>query len=201
MQEKFMVNTIKIDKINIKSYNKSIVNENHTQKEEDNMSIITTLTMKEKRELIMLMAKTLGVDMSVGEGATEMQTASETQTAPKVENKSLEQIVTDHIHDLGVPAHIKGYTFLRAGIMMTIGDPSILGAITKGLYPAVAKEFNSTPSRVERAIRHAIETSWIRCNPEIQKEMFGNTIDAEKGKPTNSEYIALLTDHIRMQHM
>lgn len=114
--------------------------------------------------------------------------------------KDLEQDVTNMIHEIGVPAHIKGYQYLREAIMMCVRDPGMLGSITKILYPTIAKKFQTTSSRVERAIRHAIEVAWSRGKMETLEAMFGYTIDIEKGKPTNSEFIALIADRIRLSY-
>lgn len=113
--------------------------------------------------------------------------------------KSLEEKITEIIHDVGVPAHIKGYQYLRESILMSIEDMDMLNSVTKVLYPEVAKKFQTTPSRVERAIRHAIEVAWSRGKVETIEEMFGYTVSQGKGKPTNSEFIALITDKIRME--
>jgi len=112
----------------------------------------------------------------------------------------LEQDVTDMIHEIGVPAHIKGYQYLREAIMMSVDDPGMISSITKILYPTIAKRFQTTPSRVERAIRHAIEVAWSRGRMETLDSMFGYTIDTGKGKPTNSEFIALIADKIRLSY-
>lgn len=112
--------------------------------------------------------------------------------------KDLEKDVTDMIHELGVPAHIKGYQYLREAIMMSVDDIEMLNAITKVLYPTIAKKFQTTPSRVERAIRHAIEVAWSRGKMETLDALFGYTINIGKGKPTNSEFIALIADRIRL---
>ena len=112
----------------------------------------------------------------------------------------LEKDVTDMIHEIGVPAHIKGYQYLREAIMMSVEDPEMLGSITKMLYPTIAKRYQTTPSRVERAIRHAIEVAWTRGKMETLDDLFGYTISTGKGKPTNSEFIALIADRIRLQY-
>lgn len=112
---------------------------------------------------------------------------------------SLEELVTDIIHEVGVPAHIKGYQFLRDAIIMSVLDMDMLNSVTKMLYPEVAKKHGTTPSRVERAIRHAIEVAWSRGKVDVLNEMFGYTIDVAKGKPTNSEFIALITDKILIE--
>jgi two-component system response regulator (stage 0 sporulation protein A) len=112
----------------------------------------------------------------------------------KVQNKedNLEAIVTNVIHEVGVPAHIKGYQYLRDGIIMVIEDIDVLNQVTKQLYPDLAKKHKTTPSRVERAIRHAIEVAWTRGQLETIENIFGYTIDSNKGKPTNSEFIAMI---------
>lgn len=112
--------------------------------------------------------------------------------------RDLEKDVTDMIHEIGVPAHIKGYQYLREAIMMSVEDMDMLNSITKILYPTIAKRFQTTPSRVERAIRHAIEVAWSRGRMETLEALFGYTINTGKGKPTNSEFIALLADKIRL---
>lgn len=111
----------------------------------------------------------------------------------------LEITVTNIIHEIGVPAHIKGYQYLRSSIMMAVEDMDILNSITKQLYPSIAKEYDTTPSRVERAIRHAIEVAWGRGKMDTIHELFGYTVSAGKGKPTNSEFIALIADKIRLE--
>ncbi len=113
--------------------------------------------------------------------------------------QDLEITVTDVIHQLGVPAHIKGYHYLRAAILASIDNPELLESITKMLYPTVAQKFNTTSSRVERAIRHAIEIAWDRGDLDILNAFFGYTVNTCKGKPTNSEFIALVTDKLRLQ--
>lgn len=126
--------------------------------------------------------------------------------APFKESKSvkpehdLEQDVTDMIHEIGVPAHIKGYQYLREAIMMAVEDIDMLNSITKVLYPTIAKKYQTTPSRVERAIRHAIEVAWSRGRMETLDALFSYTINTGKGKPTNSEFIALIADRIRLQY-
>ncbi|NLC67439.1 MAG: sporulation transcription factor Spo0A [Clostridiaceae bacterium] len=114
------------------------------------------------------------------------------------EKKDLEVEVTNIMHEIGVPAHIKGYQYLRDAIMMVVKDLEIINSITKQLYPAIAKEYNTTPSRVERAIRHAIEVAWNRGRVEAINSIFGYTINVGKGKPTNSEFIAMIADKLRI---
>ncbi len=113
---------------------------------------------------------------------------------------SLETRVTDMIHEIGIPAHIKGYHYLRDAIIMAVEDMDVLNAITKILYPTVAKNHQTTASRVERAIRHAIEVAWSRGKLDTLDELFGYTVSNGKGKPTNSEFIALIADTIRLEY-
>lgn len=113
--------------------------------------------------------------------------------------KSLEKVVTEIIHEIGIPAHIKGYQYLREAILLTIEDMDIINAVTKVLYPEVAKKFNTTPSRVERAIRHAIEVAWDRGDVEVLQKFFGYTVSNIKGKPTNSEFIAMIADKLNIE--
>jgi two-component system response regulator (stage 0 sporulation protein A) len=113
--------------------------------------------------------------------------------------ENLEALVTNIIHEVGVPAHIKGYQYLREAIMMVVNDIDVINQITKSLYPKIATKFNTTPSRVERAIRHAIEVAWGRGQQEAVESIFGYTISASKGKPTNSEFIAMIADKLRLE--
>lgn len=115
------------------------------------------------------------------------------------DNVSLEEAVTEIIHEIGVPAHIKGYQYLREAIILTINDMDVINAVTKVLYPAVAKKFNTVPSRVERAIRHAIEVAWDRGDIETLQKFFGYTVSNIKGKPTNSEFIAMIADCLSLR--
>ncbi len=115
-------------------------------------------------------------------------------------DRMLESEITEIIHEIGVPAHIKGYQYLRRAIMLSVRDMEMLNSVTKLLYPEVARCYKTTPSRVERAIRHAIEVAWSRGKTDTINHMFGYTINAGKGKPTNSEFIALITDRIRLEH-
>lgn len=122
-----------------------------------------------------------------------------TSNKPAVTEKNLEAQITRIIHEIGIPAHIKGYLYLREAIYMVIEDMDYLGAITKELYPKIAERFNTTPSRVERAIRHAIEVAWTRGKVDTINKLFGYTISNNKGKPTNSEFIALIADKLRLE--
>ena len=112
---------------------------------------------------------------------------------------ALEGSVTAIIHEIGVPAHIKGYQYLREAIMLAVADMDVINAVTKVLYPEVAKRFGTTPSRVERAIRHAIEVAWDRGDLETLQKYFGYTVNSAKGKPTNSEFIAMIADRLSLQ--
>ncbi len=117
----------------------------------------------------------------------------------RVDKTSIESMVTGIIHEIGVPAHIKGYQYLREAIIIAVNDMDVINAITKVLYPQVAKTFNTTPSRVERAIRHAIEVAWDRGDLDTLQRFFGYTVSNTKGKPTNSEFIALIADKLQLQ--
>ena len=120
--------------------------------------------------------------------------------APRRPDKtSIEAMVTSIIHEIGVPAHIKGYQYLREAIIIAVNDMDVINAITKVLYPQVAKTFQTTPSRVERAIRHAIEVAWDRGDLDTLQRFFGYTVSNTKGKPTNSEFIALIADKLQLQ--
>lgn len=111
---------------------------------------------------------------------------------------SLEILVTNILHEIGVPAHIKGYHYLRESILLAIREPEVISSITKMLYPTVAKKFSTTSSRVERAIRHAIEVAWDRGDIDVLNSYFGFTIHNERGKPTNSEFVAMIADKLRL---
>ena len=115
------------------------------------------------------------------------------------EVENLEALVTNIIHEIGVPADIKGYQYLREAIMMVVNDIDIINQITKQLYPDIARKFKTTPSRVERAIRHAIEVAWGRGQTDVVESIFGYTVSAAKGKPTNSEFIAMIADKLRLE--
>lgn len=117
----------------------------------------------------------------------------------KKAEENLEALVTNIIHEVGVPAHIKGYQYLREAIMMVVNNIDIINQITKQLYPDIAVKYHTTPSRVERAIRHAIEVAWTRGQTETVDNIFGYTISAAKGKPTNSEFIAMIADKLRLE--
>ena len=120
-------------------------------------------------------------------------------TLRRPSQSSIEAMVTNIIHEIGVPAHIKGYQYLREAIIIAVNDMDVINAITKVLYPQVAKTFQTTPSRVERAIRHAIEVAWDRGDLDTLQRFFGYTVSNTKGKPTNSEFIALIADKLQLQ--
>lgn len=115
-----------------------------------------------------------------------------------VSDNQLEIMVTDIIHKVGIPAHIKGYSYLRDAIILSVNDAEMINSVTKLLYPTIAKRFCTTPSRVERAIRHAIEVAWDRGDTSVLESYFGYTIQYQRGKPTNSEFIAMMADNLRL---
>lgn len=157
-----------------------------TQKEKESKK-------KELRELI----KDLGIS---GEDLVDLLLDSKDATAESQgEPIDLTARITDAFREIGVPAHIKGFAYTRRAIEMVVHEPELMHAVTKRLYPSIAKEFKTTQSRVERAIRHAIEVAWSRGNVDILSEYFGYTIDIDRGKPTNSEFIAMLADKIRLE--
>ena len=121
-------------------------------------------------------------------------------TQRRKDKTSIESMVTGIIHEIGVPAHIKGYQYLREAIIIAVNDMDVINAITKVLYPQVAKTFQTTPSRVERAIRHAIEVAWDRGDLDTLNAYFGYTIQNSRGKPTNSEFIAMIADNMRLKY-
>ena len=144
--------------------------------------------------------KSLAARIRQTAGRTRLQPMPTRQeTAARRQETSLESTVTEIIHEIGIPAHIKGYQYLREAIVLTVRDMDIINAVTKVLYPAVAKRFDTTPSRVERAIRHAIEVAWDRGDLETLQKYFGYTVSNIKGKPTNSEFIALIADKLQLQ--
>lgn len=138
---------------------------------------------------------------SNGGGSVNMSNAmSKPAAAMPTKGRNLDASITAIIHEIGVPAHIKGYQYLREAITMVYNNIEILGSITKTLYPAIAEKFKTTPSRVERAIRHAIEVAWTRGNIDSISHLFGYTINISKSKPTNSEFIAMVADKLRIEH-
>ena len=127
-----------------------------------------------------------------------MQGIFETPSSPELRLSALRNTVTSVIHEIGVPAHIKGYQYLREAIIIAVNNMEVINAVTKVLYPAVAKRFGTTPSRVERAIRHAFEVAWDRGDLETLQKYFGYTVSNTKGKPTNSEFIAMIADRLML---
>lgn len=123
----------------------------------------------------------------------------EIEPSSKNDKSKLEALVTNIIHEVGVPAHIKGYQYLREAIMMVVNNIEVINQITKQLYPEIARKYHTTPSRVERAIRHAIEVAWGRGQSDTVERIFGYTVSATKGKPTNSEFIAMIADKLRLE--
>ena len=170
-----------------------------TKDNERMFKILTDLMNANKEFQIMITVP--GADSGQEENVSRFFVESSGNVKQNVKQEhDLEQDVTDMIHEIGVPAHIKGYQYLREAIMMAVEDIDMLNSITKVLYPTIAKKFQTTPSRVERAIRHAIEVAWSRGRMETLDALFGYTVNTGKGKPTNSEFIALIADRIRLQY-
>ena len=187
----------------------------------DGLSILKTIAAGERRPSIIATsgfvtdyvasaAASLGVmylmlkpcDMeALVERLEEIRCGDSQRNAPmrKPSQQSIEAMVTNIIHEIGVPAHIKGYQYLREAIMIAVDDMDVINAITKVLYPQVAKAFQTTPSRVERAIRHAIEVAWDRGDLDTLQRFFGYTVSNTKGKPTNSEFIAMIADRLVLE--
>ena len=136
---------------------------------------------------------------SVVERVRQIASVSTPAEEPDRGTRGLESTVTAIIHEIGVPAHIKGYQYLREAIIIAVNDMDVINAVTKILYPEVAKRFGTTASRVERAIRHAIEVAWDRGDLETLQKYFGYTVSNAKGKPTNSEFIAMIADRLQLQ--
>lgn len=168
------------------------------------MEQLSLVSTKDNREVYRILNDLMNQDKEFQIMITVPSAEKKRSTTQVVEEKQivhdLEQDVTNMIHDIGVPAHIKGYQYLREAIMMSVNDQSMISSITKLLYPTIAKRFQTTPSRVERAIRHAIEVAWSRGRMETLDTLFGYTINTGKGKPTNSEFIALIADKIRLRY-
>lgn len=175
------------------------------------METLNVLTTKDNDKLFDVLSKLMDgerefkimITVPSGTGKTGEKvdyTGIKEEKEEKRETHDLEKDVTDMIHEIGVPAHIKGYQYLREAIMMSVEDNSMLSSITKILYPTIAKRYQTTPSRVERAIRHAIEVAWSRGKMETLDALFGYTVNTGKGKPTNSEFIALIADRIRLKY-
>lgn len=128
-----------------------------------------------------------------------MESFEENKKILELGNKDIQQAVSRLLHNLGMPSHIKGYQFIRSAIIMVYKDPKLIGGITKELYPDLSIKYNTSVSRVERAIRHAIEVSWLRGDIELMTEIFGNSVDIDKSKPTNSEFIVTIADKLRIE--
>ncbi len=170
-----------------------------TQDNERIFRILSDLITNDKEFQIMI---TVPAGSKLSNNNSDDSQKNTFKTADKIQRTQydLEKDVTDMIHEIGVPAHIKGYQYLREAIMMSVEDIEMLNSITKILYPSIAKKYQTTPSRVERAIRHAIEVAWSRGKMETLDAFFGYTINIGKGKPTNSEFIALIADKIRLHY-
>ncbi len=186
-----------------------------TRDSEKMHKIIDELMKQDKEFQIMITVSSSEKSGAAGEKDVEVKWSGESQLqaasipagreavavmAEPAPSYDLETDVTDMIHEIGVPAHIKGYQYLREAIMMSVRDMEMLNSITKLLYPSIANKYQTTPSRVERAIRHAIEVAWSRGRMETLDALFGYTINTGKGKPTNSEFIALITDKLRLKY-
>ena len=187
----------------------------------DGVEVLQTVAQREERPKVLVLssfargsvaelAAAAGADYymrkpcrltAVAERVRQLATLQETEESAGEEEKArnLENIVTAIIHEIGVPAHIKGYQYLREAIIIAVGDMDVINAVTKILYPEVAKRFGTTASRVERAIRHAIEVAWDRGDLETLQKYFGYTVSNAKGKPTNSEFIAMIADRLQLQ--
>ena len=175
----------------------------NTGKDSERVVQILTDLMKTNKEFqIMITVPAAGASAAelTAQEEKPAEAAGQTPQTAGQTPRSLEKDVTDMIHEIGVPAHIKGYQYLREAIMMSVQDIEMLNSITKILYPTIARKYQTTPSRVERAIRHAIEVAWSRGRMETLDSLFGYTINTGKGKPTNSEFIALIADKIRLQY-
>ncbi len=185
----------------------------------DGISVLKTIASGDKRPMILVtstfmttyvaeMTRKLGVQyflikpcdvQTVAERVSEMCGSGVKAQTRGPRERNIEVMVTSVIHEIGVPAHIKGYQYLREAIILAVSDMEVINAITKVLYPQVAKTFATTPSRVERAIRHAIEVAWDRGDLETLQRFFGYTVSNAKGKPTNSEFIALVADKLQLE--
>lgn len=170
------------------------------QDNEKIIRILSDLLTKDKEFQIMITVPAGSKLTDSDNSLVQKKTDSRSELGLGENAHDLEKDVTDMIHEIGVPAHIKGYQYLREAIMMSVEDIEMLNSITKILYPSIAKKYQTTPSRVERAIRHAIEVAWSRGKMETLDSLFGYTINIGKGKPTNSEFIALIADKIRLHY-
>ena len=139
-------------------------------------------------------------DMKTLETRIIEATSQFSENNQKAGNNELKISLTKLLHELGVPSHIKGYQYIREGILLLYDNPNIVGGITKELYPEIADKYNTSVSRVERAIRHAIEVSWNRGNLDLMEEVFGHSVDYDKAKPTNSEFIVTVADKLKLEY-
>ncbi len=171
------------------------------------------LTSPINKQSILMEASEAGADMCILKPFESSTLIGHINSLMRIRNKNkngdpvgitgspdMEAQVTKIIHQIGIPAHIKGYQYLRTAILMTIDEGDVINAVTKVLYPAVAKKYSTTTSRVERAIRHAIEVAWDRGDVDVLNSYFGYTIQNSRGKPTNSEFIAMIADNLRLKY-
>ncbi len=187
----------------------------------DAMGVISRINMKEpvKRPLIIVMSSIdnpnfereitrCGVDyyflkpidpQMMAERIIQIVSWKGVETAAPSNNEDLNIVITEILHQIGIPAHVNGYKYVREAIRLTVENPEMLNSVTKILYPTVAKTFKSTSSRVERAIRHGIELAWDRGDVDVLNSYFGYTIQSQRGKPTNSEFVAMISDRIRLK--
>ncbi len=166
----------------------------------DGLGVLEKLQQKEGKKPDVIVVSGIAQERKFKPGAKAKFIVSGGDTrSGELAKYKLESDVTNIIHEIGVPAHIKGYQYLRDAIMMSVDDSEMLNSITKILYPSIAKQHDTTPSRVERAIRHAIEVAWSRGKVDTIDELFGYTVHNGKGKPTNSEFVALIADKIRLE--
>ena len=166
--------------------------------------VTVVMTSAFVKQDIIAQAGELGASLFISKPYTEAALAENLlriaeKADTRVHTPGLEELVTSIIHEVGVPAHIKGYQYVREAIMITVENMDVINSVTKILYPEVAKRYHTTPSRVERAIRHAIEVAWDRGDLETLQKFFGYTVSNAKGKPTNSEFIAMISDRIRLK--
>ena len=166
--------------------------------------VTVVMTSAFVKQDIIAQAGDLGASLFVSKPYTDVALAENLlriaeKADTRIHTPGLEELVTSIIHEVGVPAHIKGYQYVREAIMITVENMDVINSVTKILYPEVAKRYHTTPSRVERAIRHAIEVAWDRGDLETLQKFFGYTVSNAKGKPTNSEFIAMISDRIRLK--
>ena len=141
-----------------------------------------------------------GIDLNILEERINDAVNLETSSVPISNNGDMTKEISKLLHDLGMPSHIKGYQYIRDSIAIMYNNPDCLGGITKEVYPYIAQKYNTTPSRVERAIRHAIEVSWTRGDYDLMEEVFGHSVDFDRAKPTNSEFLATLADKLSVDN-